>query len=244
KAAGLTIIPGADAFKLYDTYGFPIELTEEYAEEAGMTVDHEGFEAAMEEQRQRARNARQDVDSMQVQSEVLSSLTMESNFVGYDTLETNTRVLAIVGNGQIAEVASEGEEVLVILAETPFYAEMGGQVADHGTISNDSFKAFVKDVQKAPNGQSLHTVVIESGEMHVNDEVTATVDRDERNLIIKNHTATHIMQRALKDVLGEHVNQAGSYVGPDRLRFDFSHFGPATKEELEQVERIVNEKIW
>lgn len=244
KAAGLNTIPGSDAFRLYDTYGFPVELTEEYAAEAGMTVDLEGFEAAMEEQRERARNARADVDSMQVQSEVLANITVESNFVGYDTLETETKVVAMVGNGQNIEVASEGEEVLVILAETPFYAEMGGQVADHGTIVNDTCKAFVKDVQKAPNGQSLHTITIESGELHLNDFVTATVDRDERNLIVKNHTATHIMQRALKDVLGEHVNQAGSYVGPDRLRFDFSHFGPATKDELEKIERIVNEKIW
>lgn len=244
KAAGLNVIPGVDAFRLYDTYGFPIELTEEYAQEAGMTVDHEGFEVAMNEQRERARAARQDVDSMQVQSEVLANLTEESNFVGYETLQTETKVVAMVANGQIVEVASEGDEVLVLLNETPFYAEMGGQVADHGTISNDSFKAFVKDVQKAPNGQPLHTVVVESGEMNVNDFVTAKVDRDERNLVVKNHTATHIMQRALKDVLGDHVNQAGSYVGPDRLRFDFSHFGPATKEELEEIERIVNEKIW
>lgn len=244
KAAGLSVIPGEDAFRLYDTYGFPIELTEEYAKEAGMTVDHEGFEEAMEAQRERARAARADVDSMQVQSEVLANIKVESNFVGYDTLTTNSTIVAMVANGQNAEVASEGDEVLVILAETPFYAEMGGQVADHGTIGNDSFTAFVKDVQKAPNGQTLHTVVVESGEMNLNDAVTATVDRDERNLIVKNHTATHIMQRALKDVLGEHVNQAGSYVGPDRLRFDFSHFGPATKEELEQIERIVNEKIW
>jgi len=121
---------------------------------------------------------------------------------------------------------------------------MGGQIADSGTISNDSFTAVVKDVQKAPNGQPLHTVVVESGEMHVEDAVQAVVNRDDCNLIIKNHTATHIMQRALKDVLGDHVNQAGSYVGPDRLRFDFSHFGQVTKEELQQIERIVNEKVW
>ncbi|MBM7606991.1 alanyl-tRNA synthetase [Lysinibacillus composti] len=244
KAAGLNVIPGEDAFRLYDTYGFPIELTEEYAEESGMTVDHEGFEVSMEQQRERARVARQDVDSMQVQSEVLANLKQESNFVGYETLETETSIVAMVANGQEVQVASEGEEVLVILAETPFYAEMGGQIADHGTIGNDAFTAFVKDVQKAPNGQPLHTVVVESGEMNLNDQVKATVDRNERNLIVKNHTATHIMQSALKDVLGEHVNQAGSYVGPDRLRFDFSHFGQVTKEELEQIERIVNEKIW
>jgi len=244
KAAGHDYIPGADAFRLYDTYGFPIELTEEYAEEVGMKVDHEGFEAAMEEQRERARAARQDVDSMQVQNEVLANLTVASEFVGYDTLSVNTEIAAMIVNGQVAKVASEGQEALVILAKTPFYAEMGGQIADSGTISNDSFTAVVKDVQKAPNGQPLHTVVVESGEMHVEDAVQAVVNRDDRNLIIKNHTATHIMQRALKDVLGDHVNQAGSYVGPDRLRFDFSHFGQVTKEELQQIERIVNEKVW
>ena len=244
KSSGLTVIPGADAFRLYDTYGFPVELTEEYAQEANMTVDLAGFEEAMEQQRERARAARADVDSMQVQSEVLANLTVESNFVGFETLQSETTVVAMIANGQMVDVASEGEEVLVLLAKTPFYAEMGGQVADHGYIQNDTFKAFVKDVQKAPNGQGLHTVVVESGEMHLNDAVQAIVNRDERNLIVKNHTATHIMQRALKDVLGEHVNQAGSYVGPDRLRFDFSHFGPATKEELEKIERIVNEKIW
>lgn len=244
KAAGHDYIPGADAFRLYDTYGFPIELTEEYAEEVDMKVDHEGFEAAMEEQRERARAARQDVDSMQVQNEVLANLTVASEFVGYDTLTTNTEIAAIIVNGQVSKVASEGQEALVILAKTPFYAEMGGQIADSGVIANDSFTAIVKDVQKAPNGQPLHTVLVESGEMQVEDAVKALVSREERNLIIKNHTATHIMQRALKDVLGDHVSQAGSYVGPDRLRFDFSHFGQVTKEELQQIERIVNEKVW
>jgi len=244
KAAGHDYIPGADAFRLYDTYGFPIELTEEYAEEVGMKVDHEGFEVAMNEQRERARAARQDVDSMQVQNEVLANLTVASEFVGYDTLSVETEVAAMIVNGQVTKVASEGQEALVVLAKTPFYAEMGGQIADSGVISNDGFTAIVKDVQKAPNGQPLHTVLVESGEMHVEDAVKAVVDRSERNLIIKNHTATHIMQRALKDVLGDHVNQAGSYVGPDRLRFDFSHFGQVTKEELQQIERIVNEKVW
>lgn len=243
KAKGETIIPGADAFKLYDTFGFPIELTEEYAEEAGMTVDHEGFEVAMNEQRERARNARVDVDSMQVQNEVLANLTQESTFI-YDALEASASVSAIVVNGQQTNTASEGQEALVILTETPFYAEMGGQIADTGVIECDSFKAIVKDVQKAPNGQPLHTVVVESGEMNVGDAVRSQVDREKRTLILKNHTATHLMHRALKDVLGDHVAQAGSYVGPDRLRFDFSHFGPATKEELAQVERAVNEKIW
>ena len=243
KAKNETVIPGTIAFKLYDTYGFPVELTEEYAEEAGMTVDHEGFEASMNEQRERARNARADVDSMQVQNEVLANLKQESTFI-YDAIEVKGSVAAIVVDGQESTVASEGQEALVILSETPFYAEMGGQIADTGVIESDTFKAIVKDVQKAPNGQPLHTVVVESGEMNVGDAVTARVDREKRTLILKNHTATHLMHRALKDVLGDHVAQAGSYVGPDRLRFDFSHFGPATKEELAQVERAVNEKIW
>lgn len=244
KEKGEMVIPGADAFRLYDTYGFPVELTEEYAAEVGMTVDEAGFEVEMEKQRTRAREARQDVDSMKVQSEVLANLKQASTFVGGDTLQTETVITAIVANGEEVKTVSEGEEALVILTETPFYAEMGGQVADHGTISNDAFTAFVKDVQKAPNGQSLHTVVVESGEMNVEDEVIASVNREERNLIVKNHTATHLLQRALKDILGDHVNQAGSYVGPDRLRFDFSHFGATTKEEIEAIERAVNEKIW
>lgn len=243
KAKGETVIPGADAFRLYDTFGFPIELTEEYAEEVGMTVDQEGFEASMEQQRERARNARADVDSMQVQNEVLSNLTQQSTFI-YDALEASAKVAAIVVDGQETSTASEGEEALVILSETPFYAEMGGQIADTGIIEAYGFTAIVKDVQKAPNGQPLHTVVVESGEMNVGDIATAKVEESKRKLILKNHTATHLMHRALKDVLGDHVAQAGSYVGPDRLRFDFSHFGAATKEELAQVERAVNEKIW
>ncbi len=244
KAKGETFIPGADAFRLYDTYGFPVELTEEYAAEVDMTVDAAGFEKEMEAQRERARAARQDVDSMHVQSEVLANLTQASEFVGYDTLDVDTQVVAMIAGGQEVSVASEGDEVLVILSQTPFYAEMGGQVADSGTISNEAFTATVKDVQKAPNGQPLHTIIVESGELALNADVHATVNREARNLIVKNHTATHLMQSALKHVLGDHVNQAGSYVGPDRLRFDFSHFGAVTKEELEQIELEVNEKIW
>ncbi len=244
RAKGESFIPGTTTFTLYDTYGFPIELTEEYAEEANMTVDHEGFRAEMEAQRSRARAARQNVDSMQVQSEVFSNLQDASEFIGYDTLSVTTKVSSIVLGKDLVKSAHEGEEVKVILTQTPFYAESGGQIADHGVIENDNFRGFVKDVQKAPNGQNLHTVVIESGEMIVEAEVVATVDQKLRGLTIKNHSATHILHQALKDVLGSHVNQAGSYVGPDRLRFDFSHFGQVTKEELETIERIVNEKVW
>ncbi|MER2172928.1 MAG: alanine--tRNA ligase, partial [Psychrobacillus psychrodurans] len=227
-----------------DTYGFPIELTEEYAEEANMTVDHDGFKSEMEAQRSRARAARQNVDSMQVQSEVFGNLHDESEFIGYDTMSISTKVTSIVRDQVLVKSAHEGEEVKVVLTKTPFYAESGGQIADHGVIENDTFKGYVKDVQKAPNGQNLHTVVIESGEIITDAEVKATVDNSLRGHTIKNHSATHILHQALKDVLGTHVNQAGSYVGPDRLRFDFSHFGQVTTEELEQIERIVNEKVW
>ncbi|WP_394187655.1 alanine--tRNA ligase [Paenisporosarcina quisquiliarum] len=244
QEAGLNIIPGNDAFRLYDTYGFPVELTEEYAEEAGMTVDHEGFKASLEEQRTRARSARKDVDSMQVQSEVLGNLKEESTFVGYDTLAISTKALVIIKDGEIVNHANEGDEVKLILEQTPFYAESGGQIADHGSLESDLFKGLVKDVQKAPNGQNLHTVLIESGELTTGHDVTALVDQSSRNSTVKNHTATHLLHQALKDVLGTHVNQAGSYVGPDRLRFDFSHFGQVTKEELEKIEQQVNEKIW
>ncbi|MEK5207656.1 alanine--tRNA ligase [Psychrobacillus sp. FSL H8-0510] len=244
QSKGESYIPGTTTFTLYDTYGFPIELTEEYAEEANMTVDHEGFKSEMEAQRSRARAARQNVDSMQVQSEVFSNLRDESEFVGYDTMSVATKVTSIVRDQVLVKSAHEGEEVKVVLTQTPFYAESGGQIADHGVIQNDTFKGYVKDVQKAPNGQNLHTVVIESGEIITDAEVMATVDNSLRGHTIKNHSATHILHQALKDVLGTHVNQAGSYVGPDRLRFDFSHFGQVTKEEIEQIERIVNEKVW
>lgn len=244
KEAGLSVIPGNDAFRLYDTYGFPVELTEEYAEEVGMTVDHAGFKAALEEQRTRARSARKDVDSMQVQSEVLGNIKEESQFIGYDTVASTARVTVIVKDGVRVDVAQEGEEVKLVLDKTPFYAESGGQIADHGTIENDLFKGFVKDVQKAPNGQNLHTVIIQTGELTIEADVTATVDSTLRKSTVKNHTATHLLHQALKDVVGTHVNQAGSYVGPDRLRFDFSHFGAVTKEELTKIEQQVNEKIW
>ncbi|QFF99521.1 alanine--tRNA ligase [Psychrobacillus glaciei] len=244
REKGESFIPGTTTFTLYDTYGFPIELTEEYAEEANMTVDHEGFKKEMEAQRSRARAARQNVDSMQVQSEVFSNIHDESEFVGYETLSIATKITTIIHGEVLAKSANEGDEIQVILSQTPFYAESGGQLADHGTIENETFRGFVKEVQKAPNGQNLHTVIVESGELTTGAEVTATVDRILRSHTVKNHSATHLLHQALKDVLGTHVNQAGSYVGPDRLRFDFSHFGQVTKEELEQVERIVNEKVW
>ncbi|MBB4825804.1 alanyl-tRNA synthetase [Sporosarcina luteola] len=244
KTSGHPVVSGVDAFKLYDTYGFPFELTEEYADEAGISVDRAGFDEEMENQRNRARAARQDVDSMHVQSEVLGNIHEKSEFIGYGQLTCDATVAALLHEGRLVEHASEGEEIQFILDRTPFYAESGGQVADKGTLFNDSFIVDVKDVQKAPNGQHLHTATVRSGEVQAGATARAAVNPEDRKLTIKNHTATHLLHKALKEVLGDHVNQAGSYVGPDRLRFDFSHFGQITKEELELIERKVNEKIW
>ncbi|EWG09859.1 alanine--tRNA ligase [Cytobacillus firmus] len=237
-------IQGEDVFRLYDTYGFPVELTEEYAEEEGMKVDHAGFEKEMEGQRERARSARQDVDSMQVQGGVLGELKTESKFVGYDKLQTEAIIAAIVKDGQLIEEAHAGDEIQLILNETPFYAESGGQIADQGTLEAEGLMVSIKDVQKAPNGQNLHRAVVEKGTLKAEASVLAAVNEQIRSKVIKNHTATHLLHQALKDVLGGHVNQAGSLVGPDRLRFDFSHFGQITSEELEKIEAIVNEQIW
>ncbi|WP_144504021.1 alanine--tRNA ligase [Bacillus mycoides] len=244
KEEKTTVISGVDAFRLYDTYGFPIELTEEYAEEAGMTVDQAGFESEMEKQRERARAARQDVDSMQVQGGVLGEVKVASEFVGYGTVATESNVVALVKNGEYTDSLQAGEEGQLMLDVTPFYAESGGQIADRGYLLADGVKVLVKDVQKAPNGQNLHKVVVEEGTLTKEAAVKAVIDTKNRSSVVKNHTATHLLHQALKDVLGTHVNQAGSLVTSERLRFDFSHFGQVQADELEKIERIVNEKIW
>ncbi|HDR7780281.1 TPA: alanine--tRNA ligase [Bacillus wiedmannii] len=244
KEEKTTVISGVDAFRLYDTYGFPIELTEEYAEEAGMTVDQEGFESEMEKQRERARAARQDVDSMQVQGGVLGEVKVASEFVGYGTVATESNVVALVKNGEYTDSLQAGEEGQLMLDVTPFYAESGGQIADRGYLLADGVKVLVKDVQKAPNGQNLHKVVVEEGTLTKDAAVKAIIDTKNRSSVVKNHTATHLLHQALKDVLGTHVNQAGSLVTSERLRFDFSHFGQVQVDELEKIERMVNEKIW
>lgn len=238
------ILSGSDAFKLYDTYGFPIELTEEITTQEGISIDEEGFADEMRQQRERARAARQKTQSMQVQNEVLSKLTTPSTFVGYDKTEIQTEITDIILNGEICEEAESGETIQFILRETPFYAISGGQVADTGIIRHDQFEIAVTEVTKAPNGQNLHTGHVTFGQVHVGVTVDAFVNKDERRSITKNHSATHLLHSALKEVLGNHVNQAGSLVESERLRFDFSHFGQVTAEELEQIEQIVNEKIW
>lgn len=237
-------ISGEDAFKLYDTYGFPVELTEEMAAQEDLSVDMAGFETEMSKQRERARQARQSSESMQVQSEVLKNITTDSTFVGYDVMDKVTTITDIIANGERVEEAEAGDTIYFILAETPFYAVSGGQVADHGTISNENFEIQVTEVIKAPNGQNLHTGEVQFGTVKSGAEVSASVNHKERRAIQKNHSATHLLHAALKEVLGNHVNQAGSLVAPDRMRFDFSHFGPMKKEEIEQVERRVNEEIW
>ena len=237
-------LDGKIIFKLYDTFGFPVELTEEVAEDEGLKVDHAGFETEMEAQRERARSARSKETSMGVQSALLTDIKVESKFVGYTELTHDSELFVIIQGDALVNEASAGTAEL-IFAETPFYAEMGGQIADRGYVKNTAGEvvANVVDVKKAPNGQFLHKVEVlaplAEGQIY-----QLQVDERMRTRILKNHTATHLLHRALKDVLGEHANQAGSLVAPGHLRFDFTHFGQVTSEELARMEAIVNEKIW
>lgn len=243
KEEGKGTISGDDAFRLYDTYGFPLDLTVDFTAEHGISVDQEGFEAAMEAQKSRARAARTDEGSMQVQGGPLSDFTVKSEFVGYNELVTSAKIIAIVQDGRMVDLAAGGS-VQLVLDRTPFYAESGGQVSDLGTIRKDGASAVVRDVSKAPHGQHVMHAEVTEGAFRVGDSVEAAVDRAKREDIVKNHTATHLLHKALKEVLGDHVNQAGSLVEPERLRFDFSHFGAVTAEELKEVERRVNEQVW
>ncbi|CAM4358331.1 alanine--tRNA ligase [Saccharibacillus endophyticus] len=244
KAVGESVIGGEDAFKMYDTFGFPLDLTEDFALEHGMTVDRDGFETAMQEQRTRAREAHKKGGGMNIQGGALSELEAASEFVGYGETSVEAKIVVLIKDGAIVESVGEGDSALVVLDKTPFYAESGGQVSDVGTISSFTGTLNVEGLVKAPGGQHVHQVTVESGELHVGDDVRASVERDSRTAIEKNHTATHLLHKALKEVLGTHVNQAGSLVEPQRLRFDFSHFGSITQEELADVERRVNEQIW
>ncbi|MEO2211238.1 alanine--tRNA ligase [Paenibacillus amylolyticus] len=244
KSEGRTVISGPEAFKLYDTYGFPFDLTEDYAAEHGLTVDREGFDASMQKQRELGRAGRQENESMKVQGGPLADLEVKSEFVGYTDLLMEAKVVAIVAGDALVETVGEGQTCQVVLDKTPFYAESGGQVSDQGLLRGAGVTAKVQGLFKAPLGQHVHLVTVESGELRVGDVINAEVDSAKRGDIIKNHTATHLLHKALKDVLGTHVNQAGSLVEPQRLRFDFSHFGSITPEELTEIERQVNEQIW
>src|SRR5699024_5122064 len=192
---GSTVFPGVEVFRLYDTYGFPKELTEEYVAEHGFTIDEQGFEQQMEKQRERARNARHKVDSMQIQDSVLSEVEADSTFVGYDKLEVETTTDVIVKEKEIADTAAAGDEAFVFLKETPFYAESGGQIADNGWIYTDNASAYVEDVQKAPKGQHVHRVRVKEGEIRTGEIVKAAVETAFRSGIIKNHTVTHLLHQ-------------------------------------------------
>ncbi|MBG9979697.1 alanine--tRNA ligase [Facklamia sp. DSM 111018] len=244
KAEEKSEISGHAAFQLYDTFGFPLELTQEMAEEEGMLVDVAGFEQAMEEQRERARSARSDEGSMSVQSATLQSIDYQFDFVGYDQLSTNATIKHIVVEDELTSQLKANSEGYIFFNRSPFYAEMGGQVADEGGIfDGDQMLAEILDVKKGPHGQFMHKVRTFEMPLNEGQSYTLTVDRNSRMKTNQNHTATHLLHKALKDVLGDHANQAGSYVGPDRLRFDFSHFGKMGHEELKQVETYVNYMI-
>lgn len=240
-------IDGRTAFKLYDTYGFPIELTKEYAEDEGLTVDEKGFQAAMTEQQNRARNARDMDNGMGVQTDLWTSFKEDSKYVGYTDLNVdNAKVIGLAHDGQQADEAQPGDKNIELIFDvTPFYAEMGGQVADTGDIIDNYGKKVgrVVDVQHAPNQQNLHRVEL-TAPIKKGARYKLVVDRIRHLKIEKNHTATHLLDQALRNVLGGHTQQAGSLVEEHYLRFDFNHFGQVTAEDLKKVENMVNEQIW
>lgn len=225
------IFSGKDAFTLYDTYGFPFELTKEYLEEIDFGIDEEEFKSEMQKQKQRARDARSNENSMNTQNEEYMNFKEESKFLGYTENKLETEIIEIFSNKYI------------VLKETPFYAESGGQTFDIGFISNDSFKARVVDTQKLPNGQHIHEVEILSGKIEKNTKVIASIDLERREAIMYNHSVTHLLNQALRDVLGDHVSQQGAYKNEFYMRFDFNNFTLPTNEEILKVENIVNEKI-
>jgi alanyl-tRNA synthetase len=243
KAKEESVFSGADAFKLYDTYGFPIDLTVEIVEEAGMTVDRGEFDTLMEAQRTRARKAREALGDLAWAGIDLGLDNTPTVFTGYDHATDTAKVLAIVTDGEICSSIREGEEGIIVLDQTPFYAEMGGQLADKGTIVCGDNLFEVGNVQKDKGGKYLHYGSVLSGTFSVDMVVTAKIDTARRQAIMRAHSATHLLQKALKTVLGDHVQQAGSLVEPDRLRFDFTHFSAMSLEELSQVEELVNESI-
>ena len=244
KAKGETVFSGADAFKLYDTYGFPIDLTAEMVEDEGMTLDREGFDHEMEEQRVRARKAREALGDLGWAGIEFGSDMPATEFVGYDhTSIADAKVLALVVENELAEAVMPGVEAIVVLDKTPFYAEMGGQVADHGVITAGDAKFEVTNVLKNKGGKFMHYGKVLSGQFRVGDTVTASIDVDRRKAIMRAHSATHLLDAALKKVLGDHVHQAGSLVEPDRLRFDFTHFEAITPDQLSEIDRLVNDAI-
>ena len=243
KAKNETVFSGADAFKLYDTFGFPIDLTREMAADEGLTVDEEGFQTLMQEQKVRAREARKALGDLGWAGVDLGKEIPATEFVGYDDLTASAKVLAIVASEETRDAIAAGADAIVVLDKTPFYAEMGGQVADFGTITADGMTFGVTNVQKNKGGKFLHYGKLVSGEIKVGDTVTAAIDTERRDAIRRAHSVTHLLDSALKKVLGDHVHQAGSLVEPDRLRFDFSHFEGIDAETLQKIEKLVNQWI-
>ena len=246
KAKGTNVISGQDAFVLYDTYGFPLDLTGDIAEENGLTLDTEGFNLAMTEQRERARAARQDVTFMAQNQELYAEIGQRAGatqFVGYNNYSATSNVVAIIKNNQQIEEATIGDQIQIVLNETPFYGESGGQVGDKGLINSVGLNIEVSDTKKAFNGVFVHHARITEGTLKEGQIVECTVDIDHRLSIARNHSTTHLLHKALKQVLGEHVNQGGSLVEPDKMRFDFTHFTAVDPEKLKLVETIVNKQI-
>ncbi len=242
---GETVLPGADAFKLYDTYGFPTDLTVEILGEKGFTIDQAGFDKEVEAQKERAKGTFGVHSYSGKEQTVYDELDPEitSTFVGYDKLSCESEVTALTTKDEVVEALSDGQEGTILVAETPFYATMGGQETDTGTITADGFTFQVEDAIHLQGGKIGHVGRVTSGMVKVGDFVQLTVDKEKRQLTENNHSATHLLQKALRTVLGDHVEQAGSSVNEDRLRFDFTHFAPMTDEEIRQVEEIVNEQI-
>ena len=245
KAEGKTVLAGADAFKLYDTYGFPVDLTAEILEEKGFTYDAEGFESCMEEQRAKARGARKETNYMGKDATVYEEIdpAITSTFVGYDRLTHSSKISVMTTETEIVEALTDGQKGTIIVDETPFYGTMGGQIGDTGVIKTANGEFQVEDTIHLLGGKIGHVGVMTSGSIQTGETVELTVDADRRSLIAKNHSATHILQKALREVLGDHVQQKGSDVNPDRLRFDFTHFSAMTTEELKKVETLVNQRI-
>ena len=244
KAKGENTFSGADAFKLYDTYGFPIDLTLEMVEEQGMKLDEAEFHKQMDEQRQRARKAREALGDLGWAGVEFGKDVPETQFVGYDhTAIDDAKVVALVVENEQAEELMPGVEAIVVLDKTPFYAEMGGQVADHGVISANGVTFQVTDVQKNKGGKYMHTGKLVEGTLKLGDTVSASIDLNRRKAVMRAHSATHLLDKALRTVLGDHVHQAGSLVEEDRLRFDFTHFSALTAEELAKVSAMVNEAV-
>ncbi len=237
------IFSGADAFRLYDTFGFPIDLTMEMAADEGLSVDENAFQKLMQEQKERAREARKALGDLGWAGVEFGKDVPATEFVGYDHSECDAKIVAIVADEELREEPAAGAEAVVVLDHSPFYAEMGGQVADHGTITADGVVFTVADVQKNKGGKFMHYGRLAQGVLHVGDTVHAAIDMERRKAIQRAHSTTHLLDAALKKVLGGHVHQAGSLVEPDRLRFDFTHFEAISPEELRQVEELVNDAV-